>query len=151
MRTNIRPPERLVHLSLVLLAVAGCATAHSPREWTPPATIPVQWQLESVPFVPQAEYQCGPASLAMVLAWIGKPVRPAELAGQVYSLARQGSLPGDMTGAARRHGLVAYPISTLRDVVSEVAAGNPVIVLQNLGSSDRPRWHYAVVVGYDFA
>src|SRR5205809_4954799 len=54
-----------------------------------------------------------------------------------------------MTSAARRHGLVAYPISTLRAVVTEVAAGNPVIVLQNLGSPDRPRWHYAVVVGYD--
>src|SRR5207247_748866 len=100
-------------------------------------------------FGPLAAYQCGPASLSMVLAWIRHPVPPDELAEQVYSRARQGSLPTDMTGAARRHGLVAYPISTLRAVVTEVAAGNPVIVLQNLGSPDRPRWHYAVVVGYD--
>lgn len=102
-----------------------------------------------MPFIPQAQYQCGPASLAMVLAWIGYPVRADDLVGQVYSFSLRGSLPTDMTGAARRHGLVAYPISTLRDVTAEVAAGNPVTVLQNLGSPDRPRWHYAVVVGYD--
>jgi len=34
------------------------------------------------------------------------------------------------------------------DMMKEVAAGNPVIVLQNLGLSDG--WHYAVVVGYDY-
>ncbi len=149
MRPSTRATDRLFYVSLVLLAVAGCATAHSARDWTPPATVPVRLELEDVPFVPQAAYQCGPSALAMVLAWIGHPVRPDELAGQVYSRARQGSLPTDMIGAARRHGLVAYPISTLRAVVTEVAAGNPVIVLQNLGSPDRPRWHYAVVVGYD--
>ncbi len=85
----------------------------------------------------------------MVLAWIGYPVHADDLVGQVYSFARRGSLPTDMTGAARRHGLVAYSISTLRDVIAEVAAENPVIILQNLGSRERPRWHYAVVVGYD--
>ena len=31
----------------------------------------------------------------------------------------------------------------------EVAAGNPVLVLQNLGLAWLPRWHYAVVVGFD--
>ena len=149
MLPSTRRTDRLLNLSFVLLAVAGCATTHSAREWTLPATVPVRLELEGVPFVPQAAYQCGPASLSMVLAWIGHPVPPDELAEQVYSRARQGSLPTDMTGAARRHGLVAYPISTLRAVVTEVAAGNPVIVLQNLGSPDRPRWHYAVVVGYD--
>jgi len=31
----------------------------------------------------------------------------------------------------------------------ELAAGNPVLVMQNLGLDWWPRWHYAVVVGYD--
>ena len=149
MRPSTRATDRLFHVSLVLLAVAGCATTRSAHDWTPPATVPARQELEAVPFVPQAAYQCGPAALAMVLAWIGHPVHSDALAGRVFSRARQGSLPTDMTSAARRHGLVAYPISTLRAVVTEVAAGNPVIVLQNLGSPDRPRWHYAVVVGYD--
>jgi predicted O-linked N-acetylglucosamine transferase (SPINDLY family) len=34
-------------------------------------------------------------------------------------------------------------------LIREVAAGRPVIVLQNLGLNWLPRWHYAVVVGYD--
>jgi tetratricopeptide (TPR) repeat protein len=34
-------------------------------------------------------------------------------------------------------------------LLAEVAAGNPVLVLQNLGLDWLPRWHYAVVVGYD--
>lgn len=32
-----------------------------------------------------------------------------------------------------------------------MAAGNPVLVLQNLGFDWWPQWHYAVVVGYDRA
>jgi tetratricopeptide (TPR) repeat protein len=32
----------------------------------------------------------------------------------------------------------------------ELAAGNPVFVLQNLGLDSVPVWHYEVVVGYDF-
>src|SRR5437762_11633054 len=100
MRPSTRATDRLFHVSVVVLAVAGCATTHSAREWAPPATVPVRLEIEGVPFVPQAEHQCGPASLAMVLAWIGYPVHADELAGQVYSFARRGSLPTDMTGAA---------------------------------------------------
>src|SRR5437899_6645330 len=149
MLPNTRRTDRLLNLSLVLLAVAGCATTHSAREWALAATVPVRLELEGVPFVPQAAYQCGPASLAMVLAWVGHPVRPDELAGQVYSRARQGSLPTDMTSAARRPGSVASPISTLRAVVTAAAAVHPVIVLQTLVSPDRPRSHYAVADASD--
>jgi Peptidase_C39 like family len=145
----MRATMRLLHLSVLLVASVGCATTHASGDWAPPATVPHRMELEGVPFIAQAENQCGPASLAMVLAWIGHPVPPGELLGQVYSFARQGSLPTDMTGAARRRGLVAYSIPTLPDIVAEVAAANPVIVLQDLGRSSRPRWHYAVVVGYD--
>ena len=34
-------------------------------------------------------------------------------------------------------------------MLREVAAGNPVLVLQNLGVASVPLWHYAVVVGFD--
>ena len=54
-----------------------------------------------------------------------------------------------MIGAARRHGRVAYPIHRLEDILKEVAAGHPVIVLQRLRSIVRASWHYAVVIGYD--
>jgi tetratricopeptide (TPR) repeat protein len=54
-----------------------------------------------------------------------------------------------MVAAARRHGRVAYPISGASALLNEIAAGHPVIVLQNLGLSWVPVWHYAVVIGYD--
>jgi len=34
-------------------------------------------------------------------------------------------------------------------LLAELAAGHPVLILQNLGLSWFPRWHYAVVIGYD--
>jgi tetratricopeptide (TPR) repeat protein len=36
-------------------------------------------------------------------------------------------------------------------VLGELAAGQPVVILQNLGLAFAPRWHYAVAVGYDLA
>jgi tetratricopeptide (TPR) repeat protein len=54
-----------------------------------------------------------------------------------------------MLAAPRRHGLVSYQLAPrFEDLLRELAAGNPVIVLQNLGVGDG--WHYAVAVGYDY-
>src|SRR5688500_14915515 len=54
-----------------------------------------------------------------------------------------------MLAAARRHGLVSYQLAPrFEDLLRELAAGNPVIVLQNLGIGEG--WHYAVAVGYDY-
>ena len=55
-----------------------------------------------------------------------------------------------MLAGARRSGAVATPIpGTLEALLRELAAGHPVVVLQNLGLSWAPSWHYAVAVGYD--
>ncbi|MBI5895427.1 MAG: PA2778 family cysteine peptidase, partial [Desulfobacterales bacterium] len=70
-------------------------------------------------------------------------------AAQVYTPGREGSLQPELVTAARRHGRLAYPIQGLDCLLEAVAAGRPVVVLQNLGLSWLPRWHYAVVVGYD--
>lgn len=106
-------------------------------------------ELENVPFFPQTAYQCGPASLAAALAWSGVRVSPEDLAPQVYSPSRQGSLPTEMISATRRYSRLAYPISRPEDLLAELAAGNPVIVLQDVGPTWHPRWHFAVAIGYD--
>ncbi len=103
-----------------------------------------------MPFYPQKEFQCGPASLAMVLTWSGLQIGPDELTPQVYTPSLKGSLQPAIIAAARRHGRVAYPISGAGALLKEIASGHPVIVLQNLGLSWIPVWHYAVVIGYDF-
>jgi len=115
------------------------------------AGLPARVELETVPFFAQEEYQCGPAALAMALNAAGVAVAPDSLVEQVYLPQRKGSLQVEMLAGARRHGLLAYELAPeLRDVLTEVAAGNAVIVLQNQGLwSFYPYWHYAVVIGYD--
>lgn len=115
------------------------------------AGLPLRAELEAVPYFAQEDHQCGPAALAMALNAAGVAVSPDTLTGEVYVPARKGSLQVEMLAGARRHGLLAYELAPeLKGVLAEVAAGNAVIVLQNLGLfASRPFWHYAVVIGYD--
>jgi len=114
------------------------------------AGIPQRAELDAVPFYSQEDYQCGPAALAMVLVAAGKAIEPEALRAQVYLPDRHGSLQIEMLAAARRNGFVAIELApSLSDLLAEIAAGNPVIVLQNLALDWYPAWHYAVAVGYD--
>lgn len=85
----------------------------------------------------------------MALRWSGISADPNTLAPEVFTPSRKGSLQLAMIGAARRHGRIAYPVFGPDVMLEEVSAGHPVIVLQNLGLSWHPVWHYAVVIGYD--
>jgi tetratricopeptide (TPR) repeat protein len=115
-----------------------------------PSNLPVRSELTDVPFFAQEEYQCGPAALAMVLNAAGVSVTPEALVEQVYIPARKGSLQVEMLAAARSRGLLAYELEPrLTDVLREVAAGTPAVILENYGFRIFPLWHYAVVVGYD--
>ena len=107
-------------------------------------------ELADTPFFPQDRYQCGPAALATVLAVAGVAVAPDELVDQVYVPARRGSLTIEMQAAPRRYDRIAYPLQPeLAALIAELDAGRPVLVLHNYGLPFRPRWHYAVVIGYD--
>ena len=116
-----------------------------------PAGLPAKVELTAVPFFPQEDYYCGPSALAMVLNAAGVKVTPEDLVDQVYLPGRKGSLQVEMLAAARRRGLVAYELApAVTDMLREVAAGTPAIVLENYGPFDWfPVWHYSVVVGYD--
>ena len=111
--------------------------------------MPDRYVLNSVLFYPQKAYQCGPAALAMALEWSGVPTNPEALTPEVFTPSRKGSLQSALIASSRRHGRVAYPVSGPDALLAEVSAGHPVIVLQNLGLSWSPAWHYAVVIGYD--
>jgi len=138
-------------LIFALQLVACSYTAQSTRlRQSPPPALPSHWELSDTPFFAQQRYQCGPAALATVLVARGVAVHPDELLDKVYLPARQGSVTVEMEAAARRYGMLVYPLEpAMETLLQEVAAGNPVLVLQNLGFSWWPRWHYAVVVGYD--
>jgi hypothetical protein len=106
-------------------------------------------ELTTVPFFPQETYQCGPAALATLLVHSGVAITPEALVPQVYLPGREGSLQVELLAATRRSGRIPFILRGGAEALfEELEAGNPVLVLQNLGRAWLPRWHYAVVVGY---
>jgi tetratricopeptide (TPR) repeat protein len=139
-------------VGVFLLCLGACATPPQTRLMlaSPPASLPRHVELTEVPYFAQDAFQCGPASLAMTLNAAGIAVTPEILKPELYLPDLHGSLQVEMLAASRRHGAVAYQLAPeLNDVLREVAAGTPVVVLQNLAFAWYPVWHYAVVVGYD--
>jgi tetratricopeptide (TPR) repeat protein len=143
--------RRLTAAGIFLLGLAGCAAPQlQALLGRDSAGIPQRAEFDAVPFYSQEDYQCGPAALAMVLSAAGKAIEPEALRPQVYLPDRHGSLQIEMLAAARRNGFVAIELApNLSDLLAEIAAGNPVIVLQNLALDWYPAWHYAVAIGYD--
>ncbi|MEJ2258346.1 MAG: PA2778 family cysteine peptidase [Woeseiaceae bacterium] len=141
-------PRALASLGALVLLLAGCAgIPEDVRRLDPAAVAP---ELDDTPFYPQERYQCGPAALATVLDASGIEVSPEQLVDQVYVPERQGSFQVELLAATRRAGRIPYRIDgTLTALAAELAEGRPVLVMQNLGVSWYPRWHYAVAVGVD--
>jgi tetratricopeptide (TPR) repeat protein len=107
-------------------------------------------ELLQTPFFPQDRFQCGPASLATVLTASGAGVTPEELTPRLFIPARRGSLQVEMLAAPRAYARLALPLPRNPEaIVRELEAGRPVLVLHNYGLPFWPRWHYAVVIGYD--
>lgn len=138
------------HLLLVgCLWLAGCAN-HFPEMHSSAIDSPGK-QL-AVPFIAQEDAYCGPSALAMVLAQQNKSVSVPLLAQEMLLPAREGALQAELKASARRQGYLAYETDpTLLALLTEVNAGRPVIVLLNLSFNWYPKWHYAVVTGYDLS
>jgi tetratricopeptide (TPR) repeat protein len=133
--------------------LGGCAivlpqTAALRDAW--PAALPERVELVEVPFFPQEEYQCGPAALATLMTFAGARTTPDDLVPQVYIPERKGTLQVEMLAAPRRKNLVSYALAPrLEEVLREVAAGSPVVVLHGYGVWPFRFWHYSVVIGYE--
>jgi tetratricopeptide (TPR) repeat protein len=132
------------------LALSGCAGVSpvlAPR--LPEDARRTAVELDATPFYPQTVHQCGPAALATVLQDSRVNVTPEDLVSRVYLPERQGSLQAELVAATRSYGRLPYPIDPdLSALLAELQGAHPVLVLQNLGLSFYPVWHYAVVIGY---
>lgn len=149
-RWRTGPGLGMVLLLCMIGLLSGCATQTRSLLAAPPAALPARTELSATPFFAQEDYQCGPAALAMLMQAAGQPASPDELVREVYIPARKGSLQPEMLASARRHGLLGVTLEPgLSALLQEVAAGHPVVVLQNLSLPVFPLWHYAVVIGYD--
>lgn len=135
-----------------LLCLGGCISMPQSEALlaAPPRDLPARMELTGVPFHTQYDFLCGPAALAMVFNAAGVQADVESVTPLVYLPGREGSLQAEMLGATRRSGLVAYPLAPrLEDLLREIAAGTPVVVLVNFSFKAFPVWHYAVVAGYD--
>ena len=153
LHTAVKNARGFAGVFFAAVLLSGCSliipqTDALNKAW--PDGLPAKVELTEVPFFPQEDYQCGPAALATSLAHFKVTVTPEDLVDKVYLPARQGSLQIEMMAGARGYGMVSYELKpSFEDVLREVAAGNPVIVLQDYGSWPVRLWHYAVVAGYD--
>lgn len=145
---------RLGRGATCLFAICLLASCSTPGYQAPQSSpdFPLRAELGDTPFFPDDSHYCGPAALATSLSAAGLPTRPETLVDEVFLPGRQGSLQIEMLSGARRHGAVATIIpGSAEALFREIAAGHPVVILQNLGLSWAPSWHYAVVVGYDIS
>ncbi len=143
-------PKAGVVVMLALLTQTACTGVDRPDPALISSGVSPKAELADVPFHPQTTRDdCGPAALAMMLGWTGIETTPEVLAPKVYTPGREGTLQADILQAIRRAERLGIEVSSLNDLLQELDAGNPVLVLQNLGLASWPAWHYAVAMGYD--
>ena len=135
------------------MALSACAMTPQLRELPlAPVTAQPRLELADTPFFPQEIHQCGPAALATVLNADRISVTPEALADEIYIPGREGSLQAELLAAVRTHERIAVRLEPrLEAVLAPLSEQRPVLLLQNLGFKRYPRWHYAVLVGWDAA
>lgn len=119
------------------------------------STVDVQFNskpilINKVPFYPQDDYQCGPASLAGVLNYWGVSVTPDDVAKDIYSASARGTLNIDMLLYVNKKGLYALQyVGSWDDLKKKINNKYPLIVLVDYGFSVYQANHFMVVVGYN--
>ncbi len=143
--------RRLACTWFLLFALGACASSPQTRlllDHLP--DLPAVTELSDVPFFPQQEYHCGPAALAAIINYRGITVEPDDIARLVYVPELQGSLQVEIVAATRQFDLLPVELDgQIESLLHELAAGNPVFVLQNLAIEAYPLWHYEILIGYD--
>lgn len=147
---TIKAACHFVSSLLIILLLTACAHGPQTQQLLHDTTLRPTALINDVPFISQQKYQCGPAALTMMLTYRGVQTNTEQLKSQVFLPDRNGSLQIEILATTRRYQRIPYIINPhLKALFQEVAAGNPVLVLQNLGLQWIPQWHYAVVIGYD--
>jgi predicted double-glycine peptidase len=132
---------------VLFLLSSGCATVDNVSEVQRRSDLHL---VRNVPFFPQEDYQCGPASLAAVLNYQGASATSDEVARAIYSRSARGTLNIDMVLYAQSRGLRAAQYKGgLDDLREQIDAGRPLIVLVDYGFSVIRADHFMVVVGYN--
>lgn len=140
---------RAVILLAYCLACLGCGAGGAGgggQAFTPPQG---SRNVDGAPFYAEDSQQCGPASLAALMSFYGKPQDPGQVARAVYRPGLRGSLNLDLMLYARGQGLCAeWQSGRPQELVSSLDQGRPLLVLVDIGLGPLKKLHYMVVTGY---
>jgi ABC-type bacteriocin/lantibiotic exporter with double-glycine peptidase domain len=133
-----------IFLIVIAVCMSSCLSVHGIRESSSNTII------KDVPFYSQESYQCGPASLAMVMNYLKVMVKPEEIADDIYSKSAHGTLNLDMVLYAQRKGLSALQYKgNMSDIHKNITDGTPLIVMVDYGFSFYEESHFMVIIGYN--
>jgi ABC-type bacteriocin/lantibiotic exporter with double-glycine peptidase domain len=137
-------------LAICLFLVSGCATIESQVPQAQSGLPPNVLYVEQVPFYPQTQYQCGPASLAAVLNYWGQDSTPDVIAQAIYRPQMKGTLSLDLWQYAKSQNVrAAIRKGSWEFLELQINRKRPVIAFLNLGFQQAPIGHFVVVVGLD--
>ena len=127
-------------LALLLTMQGGCASSRPEAGQ----------RSRALPLAPQSSerYQCGPSTLASVLAFHGEPVPEKVIADAIYSPTAQGVLLSDMAWFAREQGFQAeLRTGSVDDLKQAVKNRRPPIVLLDYGMAHVRKPHFTAITG----
>jgi len=135
-------------LATLFLALSGCGAASF--ETLRSGLEARGHYIEGVPFVKQAEYDCGPAALASVLSFHGKAVDLKRITASVYLPKLRGTLPMDLERFAKDEGFkTSSSAGTTTALKTAIRNNIPVICLLDLGFAFYRQPHFVTVIGFD--
>ena len=147
--TNARRARAVVAVCFAL-SMVGCVSAEQFLTGEERPLSPSAFYVKQVPFYPQTQYQCGPASLATVLNYWGRHVTPEQIAQEIYRPGMKGTLSLDLWQYAKAQDFQAsVRQGSWEFLETQVSRERPIIAFLNLGFRQVPLGHFLVVVGVD--
>jgi hypothetical protein len=142
-----RPLKPLISAVLLAGILTGCAGS---TNGPPLPGLPDRVELTGVPFFRGEEYQGSSMALASLLALQGVRMTPGLLEPTLHLPDDTDHLATHVPDAAREFGLMVYPLDpSLNALLTQVAAGYPVLLRYQAGSMLWSEPRYAVLIGYD--
>ena len=135
-------------LSASLIAQSACSRYTRPDY----SNLPPEeaYLIGNVPFFPEKDHLCGPASLQALFGFWNVPVTREEIANAVFLPQIRGAFNFDLVNFARSRGFqTEEPDGSIDRIERTVRSNRPVIAFLNLGTALFPLGHYVVIIGYD--
>lgn len=141
----VRVFSRMLLVVGCVAGLAGCAGSVSPEV----KRLPERVELSGTFYRGDAN-QSGPQVLASMLAQQGVMITPGLLEKPLHLPGAEAQLQQNMQNVAREYGMVIYPLDdNLPALLTQVAAGYPVMVRFTEGSAFWAGPRYAILSGYN--